>query len=453
MDASFKHPSAFTIRVVKAFTFPILLSFFLLTNSTSYAQGDPGRDGGLKCPEKVTGFVLAGEGDPYLICPNDTVTLVVLHNGTPDGSGANDAAWRIFKGCGDHFIQESAFDTINVFIGDYSASGHTFGVVADDLEGACSVSDCMEKTVFTNDQMDPVPTLEPLPIVTGTGSITVPSGNNTPTATDNCEAIIHATSDDTGATFTTTGIHSVTWIYTDNSGNTVTQHQDFEVLAGTHSNLHMVNDTICEGESIMFGGQNITQAGVYIDTISVIGGDSIVELSLYVNPILDLSSVSIVELGAGVAMLGADSTFTGVTYQWLNCANGFEVEQGQTGAVYNDPAVGEYSLEITDDCGSDTTNCHNYTGLAVSELERGSFQIIPNPVLNQFELKIKNTKSGNKIDVLIYDGLGKMVFQKQLVMDGLKNVMDVNNLESGVYYLELIDEITGAKVSQQLVKE
>ncbi|TVR77555.1 MAG: hypothetical protein EA412_10865, partial [Chitinophagaceae bacterium] len=47
------------------------------------------------------------------------------------------------------------------------------------------------------------------------------------------------------------------------------------------------SDTICAGDTLIFGGQPLFEAGIYTDTLtSVSGCDSIVELQLMVNPVL-----------------------------------------------------------------------------------------------------------------------------------------------------------------------
>jgi hypothetical protein len=76
------------------------------------------------------------------------------------------------------------------------------------------------QTVIIDDTTDAVPTLAVLPNATGECTVTV----TPPTALDNCEGIISATTTDP-TTYNTQGTFIVTWIYDDGNGNTVTQTQ------------------------------------------------------------------------------------------------------------------------------------------------------------------------------------------------------------------------------------
>jgi hypothetical protein len=77
------------------------------------------------------------------------------------------------------------------------------------------------QTVIVSDITPPVPDVVSLPTITGSCSANIPSA---PTATDNCSGKITGTTSDP-LTYTTQGSHTVTWKYTDASGNTATQTQ------------------------------------------------------------------------------------------------------------------------------------------------------------------------------------------------------------------------------------
>jgi hypothetical protein len=81
------------------------------------------------------------------------------------------------------------------------------------------------QTVVVDDTTAPVPDVASLAAATGECSATISS---TPTATDNCEGTITATTSDS-LTRTTQGTSTVTWTYDDGNGNTATQTQSIVV--------------------------------------------------------------------------------------------------------------------------------------------------------------------------------------------------------------------------------
>ncbi len=81
--------------------------------------------------------------------------------------------------------------------------------------------------------------------------------------------------------------------------------------------------SICQGSNYIFGGNNLTQGGVYLDTlITASGCDSIVTLSLVINPIItDSMSVSICD-GEAFSFNGTLLTASGVYTADLQTVSG-----------------------------------------------------------------------------------------------------------------------------------
>ncbi|MDA0972574.1 MAG: HYR domain-containing protein [Bacteroidetes bacterium] len=100
----------------------------------------------------------------------------------------------------------------------YSSQGtYTITWTFDDGNGNISQQ---SQTIVVNDTTGPVPNVASLPYVSGECMATV----NAPSALDNCEGVIIATTTDP-ITYTTQGTFSITWIYDDGHGNTSTQDQ------------------------------------------------------------------------------------------------------------------------------------------------------------------------------------------------------------------------------------
>lgn len=417
---------------------------FLTVMAVAKDVGDGGEGEGTVCPAKITALSLETSPES-LLCPGSTYSVLIQHNGVK-GSGANDGQFGMGLTCGDVSLGLTSTDVVPLELVYGTNTYFAVGV----LEG-CPTPACADSLIITtNDVTNPTPDVATLELVSGTGSVSVPTDTNRPTATDDCPGPIYGETTPSDTTFTVVGIHTVTWTYTDASGNSVSQTQEFEVVDGVVSNNYSVSDTICPGESVAFGGQNLTNSGVYVDTIAVTGGDSIVELTLFVHE--ELGELSITEISGFGTFLALDSAIVD-GLQWLDCDDDYAPIAGQTVYAYSDPEPGNYAVRIENVCVVDTTECYDYIGSSIEEFEKGSFQISPNPVVDRFELKFKDAKPGNKIEVCIYSGLGEKVIERQVVVNGQTYLMDVHNLESGVYYLEVLDKVAGAKISRLFIKE
>jgi hypothetical protein len=85
------------------------------------------------------------------------------------------------------------------------------------------------QTVIVKDNIDPVPQVATLPVISANCSVTV---TTIPKATDNCAGVITAT---TGSplTYTAKGTYTIVWKYDDGNNNTVTQNQTVIVSDAT----------------------------------------------------------------------------------------------------------------------------------------------------------------------------------------------------------------------------
>ncbi len=103
-------------------------------------------------------------------------------------------------------------------------------------------------TVTVTDDDAPVPAVETLPVATGVCNVTVTA----PTAIDNCNGVITGTTTDP-LTYTVPGEYTITWTYTDASGNSSTQTQSVVVTSQEiEITIEPLSLTVCEGESASF---------------------------------------------------------------------------------------------------------------------------------------------------------------------------------------------------------
>jgi uncharacterized protein YceK len=84
-----------------------------------------------------------------------------------------------------------------------------------------------------------------------------------------------------------------------------------------------LTQTICQGDSYMFGGVARTIAGTYIDTLQTINGcDSIITLTLNVNPTYNTPLTQTICQGDSYTFAGIVRTIAGTYYDTLQTING-----------------------------------------------------------------------------------------------------------------------------------
>jgi len=181
--------------------------------------------------------------------------------------------------------------------------------------------------IVIHDVTSPVPDQANLPAYTTPCPIfTVPI---IPTATDNCVGTILGTTADLPVT--TPGTTTITWTFTDASGNSFTQTQD---LIYTPLN----NEVTFDGTTL-----TATQASAS-------------------------------------------------SYQWYDC-NSETIIQSATSQTYNPTADGNYAVIITNNECEVTSDCFTITDLVVNELEFANISIYPNPNAGSFTIETSNAVS------------------------------------------------------------
>lgn len=136
---------------------------------------------------------------------NAPITLDASGSKDPDG-GTIKYTWN---GPGGPWEDSTVVITLPV-------GTHTIYLIVVDDENS---SDTDSVTISVIDTLAPIPEIETLPVIHGSCSVTLKA----PTAIDNCSGVITGTTD--SLTYTTQGTRTVTWTYTDNSGNKSTQTQ------------------------------------------------------------------------------------------------------------------------------------------------------------------------------------------------------------------------------------
>lgn len=111
-------------------------------------------------------------------------------------------------------------------------------------------------------------------------------------------------------------------------------------------------------------------------------------------------------------------------------------DTGETTASLTQVAQGSYTVTVTEKHGCTQTETFDIWTVGLNELANGNaFIISPNPTNGRFTISLKNDLT-EPATVQIYDGAGRMVFQKQF--DIVSSKLEINaSLKSGVYFVRL----------------
>lgn len=224
------------------------------------------------------------------------------------------------------------------------------------------------QTIIINDNVAPVLDMAMLPDATGFCDVT-PA---TPTATDNCTGTINGVPDVTFP-INTVGTTTVTWTFTDDCGNSVTQTQDV-VITEINTNTSFASD--------------------------------------------------------GITIL-ADNNTAGVTYQWYNCTAD-SLMTGETNFNFTPTFSADFAVIITEDGCVDTSACVTITEVGIEDILMNSVQVYPNPVKDIVNVELAGLEDAQ---VRILDMSGKVLRDEEANTTGLF-IMEMNEAP-GAYIIEV----------------
>ncbi|MBL7778801.1 MAG: T9SS type A sorting domain-containing protein [Chitinophagales bacterium] len=198
-----------------------------------------------------------------------------------------------------------------------------------------------------------------------------------------------------------------------------------------------VSQAICQGQSYTFNGQQLTQAGQYLDTLVSVGGcDSIVTLTLTVNA---LPQPTITQSGNTL------STQSFSSYQWqLNNGN----INNATAQNYTATQNGSYTVLVTDANGcSNTSSALNVTIVGIGEIASFRTVIYPNPTTN-----VINIESEEEIQsIQVADVTGRIIItQSNLATRNLQLATSI--LAEATYFIH-IKTTSGKTAVKSFVKQ
>ena len=191
--------------------------------------------------------------------------------------------------------------------------------------------------------------------------------------------------------------------------------------------MDTIQETICEGDSILIGSSYQSVTGVYENiAVSSNGCDS----STYI----DLNVVNIV-LPSIYANGNELITEAGYTYQWY--INGVPIA-GATAQNYTAWESGMYAVMVTDSngCSMLTPNLQiSITGI-FQPMEGPSFKVYPNPAFSKISVEWKGPGYPGEIEVSIRDISGKEVLSAIFNQQAIASI-DLGGIAPGMYFMHV----------------
>ncbi len=187
-------------------------------------------------------------------------------------------------------------------------------------------------------------------------------------------------------------------------------------------------DTICQGESIIFGSQTLSLAGVYTDTIpSNLSCDSVITF--------DLKTKSV----DNSILIHQDTIWavdTSLTYAWIDCNNMFRIIPGATERYYVPFVSTSYAVIVSNGECTDTSDCVNFT-VGLDERKSSQIDVYPNPFSDKISIEYQGF--GEIESLKLINPAGQVILEKRHLN---QNNIEINmeDLPFGVYQLILKDQ-------------
>lgn len=140
------------------------------------------------------------------------------------------------------------------------------------------------------------------------------------------------------------------------------------------------------------------------------------------------------------------TTIAGASYQWF--LDGLPIIGGNS-QTFVATTTGNYSVQVTFANGCTGMSAENFISfVGIEDIELGLVKIYPNPTSNIINISVENELFGlTTLNVL--DQSGRIV-SKEYVSSMQNYSMDVLNLESGIYYIQI--ENQGRKITLKFIK-
>ena len=257
-----------------------------------------------------------------------------------------------------------------------------------------------------------------------------------------------------------------------NDGNTdnprivnLTSDTSFVANFGALELSSSISATICEGQTYTENGFNVSEAGVYTQNLTSVNGcDSIVTLTLNVNPIFNTELIANICEGQTYTENGFNVSEAGVYTQTLTSVNGCDsivtltvsvnptfdttinatINPGETYAEFgfNESESGTYVQNLQTENGCDSTITLNLTvnSSLYDVAESAEITFYPNPTRG----KVSFNQAIEKIEVIDLSGKTLQTYENA-------NEINIEALPTGVYHLRMT--IGDKTTTRKIIKE
>lgn len=235
-------------------------------------------------------------------------------------------------------------------------------------------------------------------------------------------------------------ITTMDYIVTGTSTTTGCSNTDTVTITVNQPTTNTITESTC-GDYLSDQGNTYTTTGMYDEVyVNAAGCDSTVTIDLTVNTI---------DLTVNVA----NSIYTAVasgTYQWVNCANGYQEIPGETAQSFAPTANGDYGVIITDGPCIDTSACTAIFDVGINELPLASMDnVYPNPTTGAITITMHELQ--DELNVEVMNIAGQVISSERF-----ENAESVNlNIDGadGVYFIHLISNNSERQVIKVIKKE
>ncbi|MFT6679595.1 MAG: hypothetical protein ACJAZG_002275, partial [Granulosicoccus sp.] len=222
----------------------------------------------------------------------------------------------------------------------------------------------------------------------------------------------------------------LTLVYKNNGGSTFSLLDSLVGVYGASIGTADINNDNLKDLVIMGNTNNFVPSNM--DTLS--------RTRVYLNNSLDLTITQVENL------LNANNNGAGITYQWIDCADGSEIA-GSTAQTFSATTNGNYAVIINDNGCIYTSACFSISSLGIIENGFGKDLLLyPNPTSGNFSIDLGRILEN--ITINITDLSGRLIQTKTYYHRQLINL--ILEESAGVYILSV--ESTDKKGSFRLMK-
>lgn len=170
----------------------------------------------------------------------------------------------------------------------------------------------------------------------------------------------------------------------------------------------------------------------------VVSCDSVITTNIMVDPI-DVTVTT-----GGFATFTANAS--GLSYQWVHdCGSGYFPLVGDTNQTFITGGEGNFGVIITNGSCSDTSICYTIGGITNFN-NSTNISVFPNPTNNSITISTANIVA-NKIE--LKDVYGRTI--KAFQPNSSQTIMDLQNIESGIYFVNVLNG--DSKYTVKIVKQ